>query len=156
MLGIGRQNASRPQVRYDQLAVVAAADDALAVGRGGENGAAMHRHPPQLAARFGEHQRFFAEHEHGGTAEKMRGENGAAGVNGARSFDDGDSVAAIFDPSELQQGLAFRQSIPPDLSELLYKQWLRVHMRSKMIKHNKDLFESIDDPLALLEKLYIY
>ncbi len=37
-----------------------------------------------------------------------------------------------------------------------YKQWLRVYMRSKMIKHNKDLFESIDDPLALLGKLHIY
>ena len=37
-----------------------------------------------------------------------------------------------------------------------YKQWLRVYMRSKMIKHNKDLFETIDDPLALLEKLHIY
>jgi len=25
-----------------------------------------------------------------------------------------------------------------------------------MIKHNKDLFECIDDPFALLEKLHIY
>jgi len=38
----------------------------------------------------------------------------------------------------------------------VYKQWLRVYMRSKMIKHNKDLFESLDDPLALLEQLHIY
>jgi len=38
----------------------------------------------------------------------------------------------------------------------IYKQWLRVYMRSKMIKHNKDLLESIDDPLALLDKLHIY
>ena len=38
----------------------------------------------------------------------------------------------------------------------IYKQWLRVYMRSKMIKHNKDLFESIDDPYALLDKLHIY
>jgi 2-polyprenyl-6-methoxyphenol hydroxylase-like FAD-dependent oxidoreductase len=37
-----------------------------------------------------------------------------------------------------------------------YKQWLRVYMRSKMIKHNKDLLESVDDTLALLEKLHIY
>ena len=29
-------------------------------------------------------------------------------------------------------------------------------MRSKMIKHNKDLFECVDDPLALLSKLHIY
>src|SRR5262245_12813770 len=32
---------------------------------------------------------------------------------------DGDSVGAIFDPQELEEGIAFRQSIPPDLSALL-------------------------------------
>src|SRR5690242_8288279 len=32
---------------------------------------------------------------------------------------DGDSVGAIFDPPELEQGIAFRQSIPADLSALL-------------------------------------
>jgi hypothetical protein len=54
-----------------------------------------------------------------------------------------------------QRHLALRDGL--DRYELyIYKQWLRVYMRSKMIKHNKDLFESIDDPLALLEKLHIY
>jgi hypothetical protein len=54
-----------------------------------------------------------------------------------------------------QQDLAIRDML--DRYELfVYKQWLRVYMRSKMIKHNKDLFESLDDPLALLEKLHIY
>jgi hypothetical protein len=54
-----------------------------------------------------------------------------------------------------QRGLPLREML--DRYELyIYKQWLRVYMRSKMIKHNKDLFESIDDPLALLEKLHIY
>ncbi|HVL19426.1 MAG TPA: hypothetical protein VM422_00330 [Amaricoccus sp.] len=38
----------------------------------------------------------------------------------------------------------------------IYKQWLRVYMRSKMIKHNKDLFETVDDKLALLGRLHIY
>ena len=38
----------------------------------------------------------------------------------------------------------------------IYKQWLRVYMRSKMIKHNKDLFETIDDPFRLLDLLHIY
>ena len=38
----------------------------------------------------------------------------------------------------------------------IYKQWLRVYMRSKMIKHNKDLFENIDDSFRLLELLHIY
>src|SRR6187455_2220457 len=32
---------------------------------------------------------------------------------------DGDSVEALFDPSELAEGLAFRQSIPSDLMTLL-------------------------------------
>jgi hypothetical protein len=54
-----------------------------------------------------------------------------------------------------QRDLALRELL--DRYELyIYKQWLRVYMRSKMIKHNKDLFESLDDPLALLEKLHIY
>lgn len=38
----------------------------------------------------------------------------------------------------------------------MYKQWLRVYMRSKMIKHNKNLLETIDDPFKLLELLHIY
>jgi len=58
-------------------------------------------------------------------------------------------------------GLISRHDLPLrdmlDRYELYtYKQWLRVYMRSKMIKHNKDLFESLDDPLALLDKLHIY
>jgi 2-polyprenyl-6-methoxyphenol hydroxylase-like FAD-dependent oxidoreductase len=54
-----------------------------------------------------------------------------------------------------QRDLAAREML--DRYELyIYKQWLRVYMRSKMIKHNKDLFESIDEPLALLDKLHIY
>jgi 2-polyprenyl-6-methoxyphenol hydroxylase-like FAD-dependent oxidoreductase len=40
--------------------------------------------------------------------------------------------------------------------QFMYKQWLRVYMQSKMIKNNKDLFQSLDDPLALLDKLHIY
>ena len=38
----------------------------------------------------------------------------------------------------------------------IYKQWLRVYMRSRMIKHNKDVFECVDDTYAVLEKLHIY
>ena len=38
----------------------------------------------------------------------------------------------------------------------LYQQWLRVYMRTKMIKHNKDLFECVGDTFALLGKLHIY
>ena len=44
-----------------------------------------------------------------------------------------------------------------DRYELLaYKQWLRVYMRSKMIKHNKDLRQCVGDTDALLDKLHLY
>jgi hypothetical protein len=38
----------------------------------------------------------------------------------------------------------------------MYQQWLRVYMRSQMIKHNKDLLESAGDTDALLAKLHVY
>jgi hypothetical protein len=58
-------------------------------------------------------------------------------------------------------GLIGRRDLPlRDMFEeyelYTYKQWIRVYMRSKMIKQNKDLFECVDNPLALLEKLHIY
>jgi hypothetical protein len=37
-----------------------------------------------------------------------------------------------------------------------YKQWLRVYMRSKLIKHNKDLLQCVGDTYALLQQLHIY
>jgi 2-polyprenyl-6-methoxyphenol hydroxylase-like FAD-dependent oxidoreductase len=48
---------------------------------------------------------------------------------------DGDSVEAIFDPSELERGLAFRQSIPSDLSELL-KSWAQGFCPLKSIEES--------------------
>jgi len=38
----------------------------------------------------------------------------------------------------------------------MYQQWLRVYMRTQMIKHNKDLLESVDDTFALLGKLHVF
>ena len=38
----------------------------------------------------------------------------------------------------------------------MYQQWLRVYMRTQMIKHNKDLLESVSDTFALLEKLHVF
>ena len=71
------------------------------------------------------------------------------------------SISLGFECAMFLAGLIERRDLPIrdmlDRYELhIYKQWLRVYMRSKMIKHNKDLFESLDDPLALLEKLHIY
>jgi 2-polyprenyl-6-methoxyphenol hydroxylase-like FAD-dependent oxidoreductase len=71
------------------------------------------------------------------------------------------SISLGFECAMYLAGLIAQRDV--DLGEMLdryellsYKQWLRVYMRSKMIKHNKDLFESIDEPLALLDKLHIY
>src|SRR5690349_10622213 len=71
------------------------------------------------------------------------------------------SISLGFECAMYLAGLIAQRDLP--LRDLLdryelysYKQWLRVYMRSKMIKHNKDLFESLDDPLALLGKLHIY
>jgi 2-polyprenyl-6-methoxyphenol hydroxylase-like FAD-dependent oxidoreductase len=38
----------------------------------------------------------------------------------------------------------------------MYRQWLRVYMRTQMIKHNKDVLESVGDTYALLAKLHVY
>jgi 2-polyprenyl-6-methoxyphenol hydroxylase-like FAD-dependent oxidoreductase len=71
------------------------------------------------------------------------------------------SMSLGFECAMYVAGLLVQRDLP--LTDMLdryelyaYKQWLRVYMRSKMIKHNKDLLESVGDTLALLEKLHIY
>jgi hypothetical protein len=71
------------------------------------------------------------------------------------------SISLGFECVMFLAGLLAQRDLP--LSEVfdryelyMYKQWLRVYMRSKMIKHNKDLFECVDDKYALLDKLHIY
>ena len=71
------------------------------------------------------------------------------------------SISLGFECAMFLAGLIAQRELPLrdklDRYELyIYKQWLRVYMRSKMIKHNKDLFQSLDDPPALLAKLHIY
>ena len=71
------------------------------------------------------------------------------------------SISLGFESAMYLAGLIAQRDLPVDdmldrYEAYTYKQWLRVYMRSKMIKHNKDLFESVDDPLALLNKLHIY
>jgi len=71
------------------------------------------------------------------------------------------AISLGFECAMFLAGLLARRDLPLrdvfDRYELLiYKQWLRVYMRSKMIKHNKDLFEILDDKMALLGKLHIY
>jgi hypothetical protein len=40
--------------------------------------------------------------------------------------------------------------------QFMHAQWLRVYMRSQMIKHNKDLLQVLDDTDALLARLHVY
>lgn len=71
------------------------------------------------------------------------------------------SISLGFECAMFLAGLIAQCNLP--LKDMLdryelytYKQWLRVYMRTKMIKHNKNLFESIDDKDALLDLLHIY
>ena len=38
----------------------------------------------------------------------------------------------------------------------MYRQWMRVYMRTQMIKHNKDLLECVGDDIGLVAKLHVY
>ena len=71
------------------------------------------------------------------------------------------SISLGFESAMFLAGLLVQRDL--SLADMLdryelyaYKQWLRVYMRSKMIKHNKDLLECVGDTYALLEKLHIY
>jgi 2-polyprenyl-6-methoxyphenol hydroxylase-like FAD-dependent oxidoreductase len=71
------------------------------------------------------------------------------------------SISLGFECAMFLAGLLAQRDLPlTDMLEryerLIYKQWLRVYMRTKMIKHNKDVFECVGDTFALLEKLHIY
>ena len=71
------------------------------------------------------------------------------------------SISLGFECAMFLAWLIAQRDLPPkdmlDRYELrVYKQWLRVYMRSTLIKHNKDLFQCVDDTDALLEKLHLY
>jgi len=38
----------------------------------------------------------------------------------------------------------------------MYRQWLRVYMRTQTIHHNKELLQSVGDDRELLAKLHVY
>lgn len=62
---------------------------------------------------------------------------------------------AMFLADLLQQGIPM-SDVRGQYETRIYKQWLRVYMRSKTIKHSKDIFERLDDTFGVLEKLKIY
>jgi 2-polyprenyl-6-methoxyphenol hydroxylase-like FAD-dependent oxidoreductase len=71
------------------------------------------------------------------------------------------SISLGFECAMFLAGLLAQRDLP--LTDMLdryerfiYKQWFRVYVRTKMIKHNKDVFECVGDSFALLEKLHIY
>ncbi len=62
---------------------------------------------------------------------------------------------AMFLAGLLQEGIPM-SDVRSQYEVRIYKQWLRVYMRSKTIKHNKDIFERLDDTFGILEQLKIY
>ena len=38
----------------------------------------------------------------------------------------------------------------------MYRQWIRVYMRTQMLKHDKDLLESVGDNSSLLGKMHVF
>jgi hypothetical protein len=71
------------------------------------------------------------------------------------------SISLGFECAMYLAGLLAERDLPVTsllerYEQFIYKQWLRVYMRTKMIKHNKDLFECVGDTYAVLEKLHIY
>jgi 2-polyprenyl-6-methoxyphenol hydroxylase-like FAD-dependent oxidoreductase len=71
------------------------------------------------------------------------------------------SISLGFECAMYLAGLIAQPDVPVDamldrFERYMYKQWLRVYMQSKMIKNNKDLFQLLDDPLALLDQMHIY
>ena len=71
------------------------------------------------------------------------------------------SISLGFECAMFLAGLLVQHDMPVTnmldrYEQFTYKQWLRVYMRTKMIKHNKDLFHCIGDNFALLENLQIY
>jgi 2-polyprenyl-6-methoxyphenol hydroxylase-like FAD-dependent oxidoreductase len=71
------------------------------------------------------------------------------------------SISLGFECAMVLAGLIAQRDMPMrDMLDrydfYIYKQWLRVYMRSKMIKHNKDLLECLDDRFALLDQLRVY
>ena len=71
------------------------------------------------------------------------------------------SISLGFECAMFLAGLLSQGNLPIDdvldrYEQLAYKQWLRVYMRSKMIKHNKDLLQCVGDTDAMLDKLHLY
>ena len=71
------------------------------------------------------------------------------------------SISLGFESAFYLAGHLANRALPmPEIFEryekFMYQQWLRVYMRSQMIKHNKDLLQVVDDVDGLLAKLHIY
>ena len=71
------------------------------------------------------------------------------------------SISLGFECAMVLAGLLAQRGLPQQemmerYERFIYQQWLRVYMRTKMIKHNKDLFQCVGDTFALLERLHIY
>ena len=100
----GERTALACRIRRGHFAIVAAADDTRTIGRRGKDRASVHGSAPLVALRLDHQQRLIAEHEHGRTAEKMRGDHRRLGGDVARAFGEGDGVVAALRHGALRNG----------------------------------------------------
>jgi 2-polyprenyl-6-methoxyphenol hydroxylase-like FAD-dependent oxidoreductase len=71
------------------------------------------------------------------------------------------SVSLGFEGAFFMAGHLANQALPmaevfDRYERFMYQQWLRVYMRTQMIKHNKDVLEVVEDTDAVLAKLHVY
>jgi 2-polyprenyl-6-methoxyphenol hydroxylase-like FAD-dependent oxidoreductase len=71
------------------------------------------------------------------------------------------SISLGFECAFFLAGHLANRTLPIDVvleryEAFMYRQWLRVYMRTRTIKNNKDLLESVGDPMGLLAKLHVY
>ena len=71
------------------------------------------------------------------------------------------SISLGFECAFFLAGHLANRALPQEVvfdryENFMYRQWLRVYMRSQMIKHNKDVLAVIPDVDAVLEKLHVY
>ena len=66
------------------------------------------------------------------------------------------SARSSWPATSRNRALLGRRTVNERYEAFMYQQWLRVYMRTQMIKHNKDVLESVDDTMGLLAKLHVY
>jgi hypothetical protein len=95
MLGVGRERGYFTLgVGHPHLAIIAAANDVLAVGGAGEDRSAMDRDASRFGRRLDEEQCLLTEDEHRIAVEEVRSDDRRARGHGMRTVNNGNGLGA--------------------------------------------------------------